>query len=167
MKNDKNMEIPGTEGRRIEALERRLRRTWLGMGLVALACLTIAARPAFQSDAERLKVTGLQVVDETGRVLIELTTDEHGGVLRTRRPDGRTGVELRQYQVDAIEPQMTAGLVQVYGDGDESLVSIGVGSDRGGPVSMGADYNGGAIVVYRHGQPRHLTRPAVTKDGGR
>jgi len=46
---------------------------------------------------------------------------------------------------------------------ENAVVTLGTGDDYGGPVGMGANYNGGAVVVVRDGviyplPPRSLVR---------
>lgn len=162
-------------------LEKQLRRQKQFLWLTALLLVSVAAIGAARQDADVIRVKSLKIVDDAGVVLgefssganggtflvanaqgraaVRIEVDHYGGVLQTFHPDGRKGVAIRQYPIAATQPPLTGGMVEVFDYQEESVVVLGSGVDRGVSVSMGAGYDGGAVVVFRKGVPIHLARP--------
>ena len=152
---------------RIKTLERRQR-----IGMVALPLLLFGAAVLGMSDDkvdDQARVKRLQVVDDHGRAVVEITAGELGGqiVLRsaggkdivrieadakggavlTFQNDGRRATALRTYQMTATK---SAGTVATYDWEGRASVDLGTGFHGGGPVSMGAGCAGGVLVLALH-----------------
>ena len=164
-------------------LEKQLQRQKRFLWFTALLVLSVATIGAARQDADVIRARTLQIVDDAGVVVGEFSSganggtflladaqgrpavrieiDHYGGVLRTFHPDGRKGVAIRQYPIAAVQPPLTltGGMVEVFDHEEESVVILGSGVDRGVSVSMGAGYNGGAVVVVRDGALIHFARP--------
>lgn len=151
---------------RIRTLERR---QWIGMA--AFALLLVAALLGMSDDKvhDQTRVKRLQVVDDHGRAVVEITAGELGGqiVLRsaggkdivrieadakggavlTFQNDGRRATALGTYQANATK---RAGIVNVFDWDGRASVTLGTGIRGSGPVSMGAHCAGGVLVLALH-----------------
>lgn len=152
---------------RIRTLERR---QWIGM--VALALVFGAALLGMSDEKlhEQARVKRLQVVDDHGRAVVEITAGERGGqiVLRsaggrdivrleaaakggavlTFQNDGRRATALRTYQMNATK---RVGGLNIFDWKGRATVSLGTGFRGTGPVSMGAGCAGGVLVLAYDG----------------
>ena len=167
-------------------LEKQLKRQKNILWLFTLGLFSVMAMAATSQDANVIRTKKLQVVNDTGTVLgefssnkngatlqisnaqgrkvVRLEADYYGGAVHTFHNDGRKGVALRQYPIADIDNKpLTGGMVEVFDHKEESVVVLGSGVDRGVSVSMGAGYNGGAVVVFRNGVPIHFARPQETE----
>lgn len=163
-------------------LEKRLKRQQIFLWLFTLGLFGVMAIAATSQDASVIRTKKLQIVNDNGTVLgefssnknggtlqisnthghkvVRLEADYYGGAMHTFHNDGRKGAALRQYPIADIDNEtLTGGMVQVFDHKEESVVVLGSGVDRGVAVSMGAGYNGGAVVVFRNGAPIHFARP--------
>ena len=151
---------------RIRTLERRQL-----IGMAAFALLFVAALLGMSDDKARdqARVKRLQVVDDHGRAVVEITagelggqivlrsaggedtvrieTDAKGGAVLTFQNDGRRATALRTYQVNATK---RAGTVATFDWEGRASVDLGTGFRGSGPVSMGAGCAGGVLVLALH-----------------
>lgn len=181
LSNNKHKSIDLAE--HICLLEKRLKSQKIFLWLFAIGLLTVLALGATSQDANVIRTKKLQVVNDAGAVVAELSANKNGGSLQiantkgrdvlrldadnlggavqTFHNDGRKGVSLHQYVIADIEKPLTGGMVEVFDHKGESVVALGSGIDTNFAVSMGAGYDGGAVVVYRNGAPIHFARPQV------
>ena len=148
---------------RIRTLERR---QWIGMA--AFALLFVATLLGMSDDrvSDQIKVKQLQVVDDHGRVVVEMKASELGGqiVLRsaggqdivrieaaarggavlTFQSDGRRATALGTYPMVATK---SVGGLNIFDWEGRATVSLSTGYHGGGPVSMGAHCPGGVLVL--------------------
>ena len=149
---------------RIRILERR---QWIGMA-TAPGLMFVAVLLGMSDDKVRDRATlkRLQVVDDHGRAVVEITAGELGGqiVLRsaggedivrieadakggavlTFQNDGRRATALRTYQMNATK---RVGGLNIFDWQGRATVSLGTGYHGTGPVSMGAGCSGGVLVL--------------------
>ena len=119
---------------------------------------------------DQARVKRLQVVDDYGRPVVEITAGDLGGQLVLRSAGGKDivriqaealGGAVRAYQSDErpatalytyqMTQTKTAGAVETFDAAGRSAVTLGTGDDIGGPVSMGAHCPGGVLVVAHDG----------------
>lgn len=166
-------------------LEKQLKRQKTFLSLFGLGLFSVMALGAASQNANVIRTKSLQIVDDTGTIIgefnsnqngatlqvsnaqgrkvVRLEADYYGGILHTFHNDGRKGVALRQYPIaDVDNKPLTGGMVEVFDYKEESVVVLGSGVDRGVAVSMGAGYDGGAVVVSRDGALIHFARPKAT-----
>ena len=115
---------------------------------------------------DRAIIKHLQVVDDHGRTVVEITAgqlggqivlrsaggkdlvrieaDAMGGAVLTFQNDGRRATSLRTYQMNATK---RVGGLNIFDWKNRATVSLGTGFHGGGPVSMGAHCPGGVLVL--------------------
>ena len=151
----------------MEDRSRRLeRRQWFGMAACPLRFIAALLGMSDDKVHDQSRVKRLQVVDDNGRAVVEITAGELGGqiVLRsaggkdivrieadpkggavlTFQNDGRRAIALGTYQVNATK---RAGIVNVFDWDGRASVTLGTGFRGTGPVSMGAGCAGGVLVL--------------------
>jgi len=182
LSNNKHKSIDLAE--HICLLEKRLKRQQIFLWMFTLGLLGVMSIAATSQDASVIRTKKLQIVNDNGTVIAELNSNKNGGMLQisntqghkvvrleadyyggamhTFHNDGRKGAALRQYPIADIDNEtLTGGMVEVFDHKEESVVVLGSGVDRGVAVSMGAGYDGGAVVVFRNGAPIHFARPKL------
>ena len=148
---------------RIRILERR---QWIGMAVFALLLVTAFLGMSDDKVQQLTMVKRLQVVDQHGRAVVEITAGEMGGriVLRsaggkdivrieanamggavlTFQSDGRPATALQTYPMTATK---SVGGLNIFDWKGRATVSLATGYHGDGPVSMGAHCPGGVLVL--------------------
>lgn len=144
---------------RLNQLERRSRFPgWLAVlacGFVGGWLGHLATSPTIWAQAgnpQEIVARSLKIVDEQGRALVTLSSDQLGGAARILNRDGRLLV--------AVESDPDGGLVRIHGQDGLERSFLGVGDRKGGgllyfrnpegknnPMSLGVGPKGGYLVL--------------------
>ncbi len=153
---------------RLARLERttRLQRAGLvtlsvGLGVIVLAGAT---RPA----AEVIRAEGFEVVDNRGRVLLAMGSDEDGGLVTVRNRQGATYLMLTTDQdggMLVVRNRHDQPVMSAYADGDGGavLVKNSLGRDI---VLMAADSTGRGLINLRDHAQKATVVLGSDPDGG-
>lgn len=118
----------------------------LGFGLVAaLACNLLANVGAARAWAQEkgamdISCRTLKIVDDTGKVRLQLFHDKAGGVLRLNNADGKT--------VAALEADNAGGFLSVLGHDGKERAFVGVGDKLAGGLFYLKNHQGKTRATY-------------------
>ncbi|GEM_PF-5888182 len=126
----------------------RQRTLVLGLGLVLLAVLVwngvggSAAPQVFAQDQAALDITcrALKVVDDAGKVRLQIASNKFGGVLRVNNADGKPVV--------ALEADADGGFLSVLGHDGKERAFVGVGDKQSGGLIYLKDTDGKTRTTY-------------------
>lgn len=148
---------------RIRILERRQR---VGMAVLALM-FVVALLGMTDGDGEgRSTLERLEIVDQKGRVAVEIIAGKSGGQIVLRSTGGKDvvrieantkGGTLATFQTDGrpatalgtypMTRDKTVGGLNIFDWKGDATVSLSTGFSGGGPVSMGAHCPGGVLAL--------------------
>lgn len=133
----------------------------LALGLLAALTWNVIggtdAPRAWAQDKEAVELTcrALKVVDDKGKVRLQLAYNQTGGVIHLNNADGKT--------VAALEADKDGGFVSVLGHDGKERAFVGVGDKQGGGLIYLKDNQGknrANLLVYQDGNGGLLFRNA-------
>src|SRR5688572_20231394 len=130
------------------------RSMMIALGLCLLAALAWNvvggkdAPRAWAQDKDAMEITckALKVIDDKGKVRLQLTQGELGGVLRLNNADGKT--------VAVVEADRDGGFLSVLGHDGKERAFVGVGDKQAGGLIYLKDTQGknrANLLVYQDG----------------
>lgn len=135
---------------RLASLERTTRRYRVALAVAVIACFAIGATAFDDNIPEVLRTRRLEIVDSTGAILFEASTDTDGGRAIVRKRGGGGGMLFTNTEGGALALINAAGHVPFRAglSSKGGLLVLTNSEDRLVLVAAADDSANGAIVLY-------------------